>query len=63
MAGEVDPEWPREPLTDEKREEMLTLMTAGLMGIHRYFEPHRRDMARANCEGAYLSATRAENRS
>lgn len=48
MAGEVDPDWPHEPLTDEKREEILIMMAAGLVSIHRYFEPHRRDMARAN---------------
>lgn len=48
MAGDVDPEWPHEPLTDEKREEMFTLMAAGLVRIHRYFEPHRRGLAREN---------------
>jgi len=50
MADEVDPDWPPEPLTDEKREEVLTMMAAGLVRIHRYFEPHRKRLARASRE-------------
>jgi uncharacterized protein len=50
MAGEVDPDWPPEPLTDEKREEILMMMAAGLVRIHRYFKPHRSALARAGRE-------------
>jgi len=50
MAGEVDPNWPATPLNDEKREEMLTLMAAGLARMHHYFAPHRRDLARAEAD-------------
>ena len=45
-AGEVDPAWPHEPLTDEKREDLLATMIAGLVKIYRYFEPDRLQTAR-----------------
>jgi uncharacterized protein len=49
-AGEVDPDWPSEPLSDEKRDELQATMIAGLVRIYRYFEPHRMQSARASRE-------------
>ena len=41
VAGEVDPEWPKEPLTPEKSEENLQRMIAGAARVCRYFKPER----------------------
>jgi uncharacterized protein len=41
VAGEVDPEWPKEPLTLEKREELLQWMIAGAARAYRHFQDAR----------------------
>jgi uncharacterized protein len=45
VAGEIDPAWPKEPLTAEKRDEVLRWMIAGAARAYRYFAPDRRAMA------------------
>ena len=44
-AGEIDPEWPKEPLTKEKGEELLQSMFAGAARAYRYFEADRKSFA------------------
>lgn len=41
VAGEVDPEFPREPLSAEKREELVLWMGAGLARSYRHFVGQR----------------------
>jgi uncharacterized protein len=41
VAGEVDPEWPKEPLTKEKIDESLQSMCAAAARAWRYFEKDR----------------------
>jgi uncharacterized protein len=41
VAGEVDSEWPKEPLTREKREELLQWMIAGAARAYRHFQDAR----------------------
>jgi len=36
-----DPEMRPEPISPEKREEVIVLMAAGLLGVYRYFREHR----------------------
>lgn len=43
VAGEVDPEWPHEPVTDEKSMELLAYMAAGLGRSYRHFASRRRE--------------------
>jgi hypothetical protein len=45
VAGELDPEWPREPLTAEKTDELLQWMFAGAARAYRYFEADRHKLA------------------
>jgi hypothetical protein len=40
-AGEVDPEWPKEPLTPERNDELLQNMLAGAARAYRYFKEDR----------------------
>jgi uncharacterized protein len=40
-----DPEMRPEPITPEKREKIITHMTAGLVGAYRYFREHQRPSA------------------
>jgi uncharacterized protein len=50
LAHEHDPDpamRPR-PVAPDKREEILSMMIAGLTKIYRYFEPHRRSRASAS---------------
>jgi|SRR6185437_405113 len=47
VAGEVDPEWPKEPLTPEKHDELLQNMLAGAARAYRYFREDRVAYARA----------------
>jgi len=37
----------KEPITDEKREELLDYLLASVMGIYEYFKPHRIQNARS----------------
>lgn len=53
VAGEVDPHWPEEPLTQEKSDEMLQWMVAGAARAYRYFEADRQESATA----AHLDAS------
>lgn len=41
VAGEVDPDWPRTPLTPKKSDENLQHMLAGAARAYRYFKPDR----------------------
>jgi yecA family protein len=45
VAGEVDPDWPKEPLTPEKSDELLKWMIAGAARAYRYFADARRESA------------------
>jgi uncharacterized protein len=47
VAGEVDPEWPREPLTEDKANTLLSDLLAGAARAYRYFKPDREAYARA----------------
>jgi uncharacterized protein len=42
VAGEVDPAWPKEPLSKERKDELLQWMFASAARAYRYFEPDRR---------------------
>jgi preprotein translocase subunit SecA len=42
VAGEVDPDWPTEPLTKERSDEVLELMIAGAGRAYRHFAEARR---------------------
>jgi len=48
VAGEVDPEWPKEPLTPEKSDELLQWMIAGAARAYRFLELGRRGVAEVN---------------
>jgi uncharacterized protein len=51
LAHEHDPDpakRPPEPITPDKREDLLQMMIAGLTRIYHYFEPHRRLLASAS---------------
>ncbi len=47
VAGEVDPSWPKEPLTKEKEDELLQWMFAGAARAYRLFANDRRELAQA----------------
>jgi uncharacterized protein len=40
-AGEVDPDWPKEPLTAERGDELLKNMLAAAGRAYKYFKPER----------------------
>lgn len=56
LAHEHDPELQSrsfgEPLTKERRDELLAFVTVSIMGIYRYFERHRREAARSAGQSA-----------
>ena len=41
VAGEVDPEWPKEPMTPELNDELLQNVLAGAARAYRYFKEDR----------------------
>jgi uncharacterized protein len=45
VAGEIDSQWPKEPLTEEKSNELLQSMFAGAARAYRYFEKDRQTLA------------------
>jgi preprotein translocase subunit SecA len=45
VAGEMDPEWPKEPLTKEQSDELLQWMIAGAGRAYRHFADARRVFA------------------
>jgi uncharacterized protein len=45
VAGEVDPSWPKEPLTAEKIDERLDWMIVGAGRAYRHFSAARRESA------------------
>jgi uncharacterized protein len=47
VAGELDPTWPKEPLTKEKQDELLQWMFAGAARAYRHFADARREFADA----------------
>lgn len=47
VAGEMDPQWPKEPLTKEKEDELLQWMFAGAARAYRHFADARREFADA----------------
>jgi uncharacterized protein len=47
VAGELDPTWPTEPLTNEKEDELLQWMFAGTARAYRHFADARREFADA----------------
>jgi uncharacterized protein len=58
VAGEIDPDWPQEPLAEEKREELLAWMAAGFARAYRRFERERRQRARPQGPPSVHSAVR-----
>ncbi len=50
VAGEMDPEWPREPLTQEQSDELLQWMGAGAARAYKYFAELRREGAESDLE-------------
>jgi uncharacterized protein len=50
VAGEIDPEWPKKPLTAETSGELLMSMGAGCARAYRYFAAARRATANAAYE-------------
>ena len=53
-AGEVDPEWPKEPLSPEKSDELLQSLFAGAARAYRYFKEDRLAFAQAAAQRAPL---------
>jgi uncharacterized protein len=45
VAGEMDTRWPEEPLTQEKKDELLKWMIAGAVRAYRHFASARREGA------------------
>ena len=45
VAGEIDSQWPKEPLTEEKSDELLQSMLAAAARAYRYFEKDRQEVA------------------
>ena len=45
LAGEVDPEWPKEPLTKEKELDLLKTVAVGAGRAYRYFAEARSEFA------------------
>ncbi len=54
VAGEIDPQWPREPLTAEKSDELLRNMLSGAVRVYRYFKEDRLASAQAAAQRAPL---------
>jgi len=52
VAGEVDPEWPKEPLTKELQDDVLMSLAVGFARSHRHFADARRETAEAVSEDA-----------
>ena len=55
---DADPEMRSSPISNEKREQLLQEMIAGLTRIYRYFEPHRHASAQAPLRRAGLKVGR-----
>jgi uncharacterized protein YecA (UPF0149 family) len=47
VAGEIDPQWPKEPLTEEKSNELLQSMFAGAARAYLYFKKDRQTLAQS----------------
>jgi uncharacterized protein len=47
VAGEVDPQWPHEPVTAEKSTELIGRMAAGLTRSYRHFVRHRSEITQS----------------
>jgi uncharacterized protein len=52
VAGEIDPEWPKEPLTKEKSDQLLEWMFAGAARAYRFFAADRRESAESAGSGS-----------
>ena len=50
VAGEMDPEWPKEPLTQEQSDELLKWMCAGAARAYKSFAQLRRETAESNLD-------------
>jgi len=50
VSGEVEPDWPAERLSDEKRDELVMWMAAGMARSHKFFAAHRREAAASEIE-------------
>ena len=59
VAGEVDPDWPKEPLTKEQDEDIITSLTVGAARCYQYFAQARR--ANADAEALYEDAVDEED--
>lgn len=57
VAGEVDPDWPKEPLTKQQDDDIITSLTVGAARSYRYFAQARR----ANAEAQYEDALEEED--
>jgi uncharacterized protein len=56
LAGDLDPDWPKEPMTAEAAEDLLHSLTAALSHCYRHFAAARRSGAVAAGGGASASA-------
>jgi uncharacterized protein len=52
VAGEIDPEWPKESLTKERSDELLEWMFAGAARAYRFFAVDRREFAEGARSGS-----------
>jgi uncharacterized protein len=62
VAGEVDPAWPKEPLTEERSDELVKDMLAGAARAYRYFKQDRLEQARTAAEGQFSAGNRPYER-
>lgn len=60
VAGEIDPSWPKEPLTAERSDELLQMMFAGAARAYRYFEDDRRKFAEQPRSYSNMAADNSE---
>jgi uncharacterized protein len=56
VAGEVDPEWPKEPVTKKLEDEILMSLGVGFVRSYRYFADARRE----NADAMYADALEDE---
>jgi uncharacterized protein len=56
VAGEIDPDWPKEPVTKQLEDDVLMSLAVGFARSYRYFAEARRETA----EAAYSDALEEE---
>jgi len=61
MAGEVDPTWPKEPITPDFEEQVLHSMSVGFLRSYRHFADARRRAAMASYDRAVSTPESGSN--